>query len=284
MSSKQVNDREKGSKLAAAAVEAQAQTIGRVLAEMLRSFLASGEVLPDMAFFVVLLGRLLRSSGNVLVERDDVYQAELSDDAAPRSERDSMVEQLQRKLVQTRDAINGVYGPVAVRRLGYTDRTPRDPEAVVRLARQVVAAIPEMRLERPLFSGASVDLTAMGQELTEGADQLQRHLEDVAREVREAQVAKASRDQAMERHDANFSQVANLMVALLRLAGQPELAERFRPSTRSPGQMESDETPPTDTGGKTPTTSSAATAAGSASAAAIATVPAQGAAAQAASR
>lgn len=284
MSSKQVTDREKSAKLAAAAVEAQAQTIGRVFVEIFRSLLVSGEVFPDMAFFVTLLGRLLRTSGNVLVERDDVYQAELSDDAEPRFERDEMVEQLQRKLVQTRDAIGGVYGPVMVRRLGFTDRTPRDPEAVVRLARHVVGAIPEARFDRPLFPGASVDLTAMGQVLTAGADQLQRHLEDVAREVREAQVAKASRDQAMEKHDANFSQVANLMVALLRLAGQPELADRFRPSQRSPGQMETEETPPTDTGGSTPPASSAASATGGAAPATGGAVPAQAASVAAASR
>jgi hypothetical protein len=284
MPSKQVTDREKSAKLAAAAVEAQAQTIGRVLGETFRSFLTSGEVFPDMAFFVVLLGRFLRASGNVLVERDDAYQAELSDDAGPRFERDEMVERLQRRLVQVRDAINGVYGPVAARRLGFADRTPRDPEAVVRLARHVVGAIPEVRLDKPLFPGASIDLTAMVQQLTADADDLQRHLEEVAREVREAQVAKASRDQAMEKHDANFSQVANLMMALLRLAGQPELADRFRPSQRTPGQMESDETPPTDTGGATPPTSSAAPATGAAAPVTGGAAAPQAATAQAVSR
>ena len=73
---------------------------------------------------------------------------------------------------------------------------------------------------------------------------LEAALGDVAREVREAQVASDARNRALAANDDSFARVAGATAALLRTMGDDALAARVRPSTRKPGQVATEEDPP----------------------------------------
>ncbi|MBK8012464.1 MAG: hypothetical protein IPK13_14025 [Deltaproteobacteria bacterium] len=56
--------------------------------------------------------------------------------------------------------------------------------------------------------------------------------------MREAEATLAAKNDAMATYDARFSEVAFLVSAFLRMAGEYELADRARPSNRRPGQTD----------------------------------------------
>lgn len=81
------------------------------------------------------------------------------------------------------------------------------------------------------------------------AKDLSKALKDVTREAREAEGTLIKKTRAIAAYDDAFSKGVALTQALLRMAGEPEHAERLRPSARRPGTLESDEAaPPPETG------------------------------------
>ncbi len=73
---------------------------------------------------------------------------------------------------------------------------------------------------------------------------LETALGDVAREVREAQVASDKRNRALAANDDSFSRIAGATAALLRVVSEDALAARVRPSSRRPGQVANEEEAP----------------------------------------
>ena len=80
-------------------------------------------------------------------------------------------------------------------------------------------------------------------ELTPLSDLLASALSDVARDLRETQMAQSQRNEAVDRWRQNYSMVANLIEGLLRAAGFHHVADRVRPTRR----RRAGETEPEDT-------------------------------------
>jgi hypothetical protein len=58
----------------------------------------------------------------------------------------------------------------------------------------------------------------------------------VTAEVREADATLAAKNGALSAHDLVFAGVANVTSALLKAAGEKELAGKVRPSAKKPGR------------------------------------------------
>lgn len=235
MSSKQVIDNKKSADYVAAAASAHADTIGRALSDLCSPHLDASESLPDAALLSRLLGRALAASSAAMVRADEAHSGELSDDAQPRAERDRVASELVAKLVELREITTGVYGSQLAARL-FPGSTPRDPSMLAAFAKEVSHALRTVSLPAPRVKGASIDAATIAKELDAAHAELTSHQHDVVRETREAQATLEAKNTAVASYQQRFSHVANLLSALLSIAGNAELAKKVRPSGRRPGQ------------------------------------------------
>jgi hypothetical protein len=273
MPSKLVADRQKSATAVAAAADTYGERIGQALTSLFTPYLRPDEQLPDFTLVVELIGRAQRGSADVMMSADETHELELSDDDAPRQARDQARDALAAEIISLRDLTRALYGPGIVRALGLEGDTPDDPVQLMRLGRQVVEALGKIPLPPPRLAGATIDVAQITSRLAGLARDLERHLDEVAREVREAQVTQTQKNRSISDYDAFFAGAAMVVAGFLRLAGERELADRVRPSRRRPGQTAGDAE--NDQGGATPPTQAAVTSTDAPGAAAPALAAAQ---------
>jgi hypothetical protein len=145
-------------------------------------------------------------------------------------------------LIDLRAAIVGTHGNSALSALGLTGPAPQDSQPLLAYGRKVEEAIASAKLGTPKRKGVQVDLKVFGKELGTHLTALEASLKAVARETREGQVTQAAKTKAQEENDKAFMRAGTVVEALARLAGLDEVADRARPSARSPGIAEQDET------------------------------------------
>jgi hypothetical protein len=128
-----------------------------------------------------------------------------------------------------------MYGAATARAV-IVGNTPQDPVALERFAGEVAQNLGTVTWPEPRFAGAALDSRAVQQDLSRAREVLQGALNRVASETREAQGTLAKKNRAIEEYDRIFTGVATSLSGLFTLAGEQELAEKVRPSTRRPGQ------------------------------------------------
>lgn len=240
MPSKQIVDRQKSALAVISAGETHSSAVADELAPVLSPYLQKSEKLPDVALLARLVARALDDAGKRMVAADEAHIAELADDAAPREARDSAATALYDEIVDLRDWLKGLYGAGALRPLGFSSDTPRDPVALERFAGEVMSALGKATLPKPLRKGVKWDPGETLEKLGAMRAALNTHLKDVAREVREAQATLRTKNDALAAYDERFGRAASFLVGLFNLAGETALADRVRPSARRPGQTEVD--------------------------------------------
>lgn len=231
MRTKQVVDRQKEAQAVVAAGRTHQGELAARISERLTPVLKRGEKLPDFALVVELLSRDLEQATTELVKADDSYQRELSDDEAPRRERDAALAALADALVELREVLTGIYGAAVLKDAGFSQVTPRDPVLLVRFAGQVQRGLSEISLPAPRIKGAQLDVKATVADLGQRCVRLNSAVAAVTRETREAQAALSLRNEAQEHFDRGYTEVSTVLAGLLRLAGQADLADRLRPSS-----------------------------------------------------
>lgn len=229
MASKQVTDRQKGADAVLAIFDAQGGTLAS----------AAGPVLGTDAQTVHttlgLLQRALKNSRDAMVQADTAHETELADDPRAREARDEAAAKLSDKVIELRSVITGMYG-AATSRAVIVGQTPRDPVALERFVGEIVQNLGAVTWPAPRFAGAGLDAKAVAQDLSGAREALQAALTQVASEEREAQGSLSKKNQAIDEYDRGFTGVATTLAGLFTLAGEAELAEKVRPSTRRPGQ------------------------------------------------
>lgn len=233
MPSKQVVDRQKEAQAVLSAGTTHTDEIVKRLETLFAPFLRRGEKQPDFELVLELMGRLLQQSLTQMVTADDDYQKELLDDAEPRQRRDEAAAVLRQKLIDLRDTLGGLYGAATLQACGFVGATPEDPTLLSRFAGGVNKALAKARLPKPRLPGLTMNSKAVCAELDALVKALEQALGDVSRESREGQAALALRNTAQSSFDESYSGVANLLIGLLRLTGQHELADRVRLTWRS---------------------------------------------------
>lgn len=244
MPSKLVVDRQKSAAQVAAAGETHAGLIGEALTPALSPVLQEGETVPDATFLVTLLMRYLVFKLDLMVTADETHDAELRHDAKPRAARDTVARQLYNQVIQVRETLSGIYGDAFTRQLGLVGETPIEPVTLMRLANGIAEELGHMQLPAPLMLGASLDTATIIQKLTATTTELDTHLADLAREARQAQTTLTHKNRAITGYDTTYAAIIQILSGLLLLAGEPELAERIRPTRRRAQQAEGGDNDP----------------------------------------
>lgn len=237
MSSKLIQDRQAASDAVIEQVSEHLPAAREALTTVLSPYLYPGETLPDVGLLVQLVARRLARLREHMVMADDAHEEELSDDEAPREVRDDTSADLWALLQETRELLKGVFGASALPSLGFKGSIPEDPEDLAPFSRKVVAALRSGNLPPPRVPSVVVNPAALVAPLADDLETLERALDDVDREEREAEVTLRDKQAALDRYDMGFSQCASFLVGLFTLAGDDELAQRLRPSARRPGRL-----------------------------------------------
>lgn len=249
--SRPLTDRQGATEIVASAAETHASRAAEKFSELFADCLEGKEKIPDIALLFALLARKQRKMTALVATADEAYEKELGDDAEPRDRRDLASGKLALEIGEIRDTLDSTFGTVFVKEMGLDGRVDTDPKAVLERAKRLVTALsdPKKAWPKPKRKGIKVDHSAWLDDLNTPIAVLEAALGDVAREVREAQMASDARNRALAANDDSFSRVAGATSALLRAVGDDALAARVRPSTRKPGQVATEEDPPPPAGG-----------------------------------
>lgn len=235
MASKQSVDKQKSASSVIAVGETHAESTQNALVGILQPFLKKGESMPDFAAAMRLSCRALAAARDHMVQCDQAHETELADDAEVREARDEAYGVLYAQLVEVREILGGAYGSGTVNKV-LAGATPQDPVMLSRYAGEVASKLDDVKLPAPRVKGAKLDTAELAGSIRANRAELDKHLEAVQREFREAQVTLDAKNQASTAYDNMFTAVANGLTGTLRLAGKTELAAKIRPSTRRPGQ------------------------------------------------
>ena len=229
--SKMVVSRERSARKVAAAGMTHMEAIGRGVGKLLgRQYGRSAEQIAEGA------AQKLTGAADAMVAADEAHIKELSDDPVKREKRDEVHEALHGTVVDFRELSTTVYGRDYVSQVGFEGRTPEDPMVLVRLAERVVGGLESVPLPKSRFAGMTVDMGPWKEKITAGSAALKAALGDVDSEARESEQTLVAKQRAIEDYAQVFSKTANLLSALLTIAGEQELADRLRPSGSKPGQ------------------------------------------------
>lgn len=246
MHSKGVLDRQRVARAVIAATRVHAEEVGQRLHAELAVVLEDGDTPPDLTRFQMLLAQLLEQRLESLLAAEERHRMELDDDGDARMRRDEASATVQRQIIALREAVSAVYGSDRVPLvLGIDGPTPQTPLVLHRQAQRTLDLLErpvEMEPQTELLSAEQLDFTGAAERLQEAATALDRALEKVALEAREAETTLRDRDEAIEAFDLTVGGVGLAHKAFLFLAGLPELAERTRvalPRHRSKARRQS---------------------------------------------
>ncbi|WP_146662942.1 hypothetical protein [Enhygromyxa salina] len=197
------------------------------------------------AQFITALGDALGRAGAALEQADLAHAAELADDKGFRDARDTSTRDLWEFIHRIRDAIVGTYGTGVVARLSLDTNLPRDAQELIQHARHMSTQLHPETLGEPADDLIPVDLERLRERLIEAANKLEKGLDAVERERREAQETLEQRNAASGEWARVYAGVADAFVALASLAGFDEVAQRIKPTARRrAGRLEAEDEAP----------------------------------------
>ena len=242
MLTKAATERETAANFVHAAIDTHGEVIKQGIEARLEAERKPDEPpVPDTRQLVVLGGRRMMRLLAVLLAADLAHEQELLDDPGPRKRRDDAGSRLYRGAVELRQGAAWIYGSEAEAALGFSGATPEDPRVLVRQCKLALEQFDDAFADRPARAGFTWEVAAQKASLAALVAETEAALRDVEREVKEAEATLQAKYAAMDAFDAAFTEVASLISALLRLAGETALAERVRPSKKQRGRLMTDE-------------------------------------------
>ena len=205
-----------------------------IASEMAKAF--GEDIIPAVELIIDRTSADLSAKTEAMVAADDAHLAELRDDPSQRTERDNLTDELHDRTVTVRGQLDALFGPEYVTRTGFEGDTPDDAVALLRLVKTVLTNLVEIKPPESRVPGYTFDATVWQKQLSEPLDRLDALVTKVAEEERQAEATLTAKHASISEFDRAFSCTASLISTLLEIAGEDELADRVRPSTRRKGQ------------------------------------------------
>lgn len=247
--SRGVLDRQKIGESIVATARTHAAEVAARLEETLAPFVAEGETSTDFLALQRQLARYVDHLLATLIEADEAHLRELGDDRDPRRQRDDAAQALYDKLIQLRGALTSLFGlDRGNELLGIEGPTPRDPRLLHRHATRALEQLraPDPELPAQELNGIQLDRDALAAELQPATDELAAAIEDVNRELREAETTQGVKDKAVEEFDQVVGGIARMLIGADTIAGFPNYSQRIRLTLPASGGSRSEEEEPAD--------------------------------------
>lgn len=230
MNSKLITDRQKSDTMVkAAATEHRPIIVERISEHFGEKAGAAAGVLADA------VAETVAAASEEMQAADDRQTAEQGDDPAVRKERDDAAAAVRAIVIPLRGIVEVGFGPAFLKQLGFTGPTPEDPVVLHRVAAYAMKALGPMKPMPTAIEGYTFEPKKFADKLQAPLARLGKALEAVAVEEKQADETIVAKNRAVEKRDRKFSAGANLISALLAVAGEDELARRVRPTGRNPG-------------------------------------------------
>jgi hypothetical protein len=258
MPSKGVMDRHRVAKAIVATARTHAPQVGDRLQEILAPFVPEGETLPDLTGLQLALADYLEAQIDAIVEADEIHLEELDDDDEPRRRRDEAADELYGTVVAIREMLVGAFGSERADAIhGIDGRTSQDPLRLFRQASRMLKRLNEQAASPPLprLDGAEVDLARLAVQLQPALDETAQAIQEVDREIREAESTNRDKDLALSALDTAVSSVGRVLTGFDDLAGFPEFSDKIRftlPARRHRETVPEQESPLPEAGDGTP--------------------------------
>ena len=231
-----VNARQKAAVVLSSLVETHAADVGKAIEHMLGAYLREGEVLPNVTFLIVLLGRMVAAAAAKLLTWQRVRCDEVDGGVEPRLQRDLAAQELRRKMIDARALVTALYGSKRGSEIfGLVGRLPRarQPESLWKWALALVDRLRDPNLEAPatMFKNAFRP-AQLARELETCATALRQALDAVEREQRQVDSTLAARDEAMSELVLIHKACVPILKGFFALAGRPDLARKLAAQLR----------------------------------------------------
>ncbi len=178
---------------------------------------------------------MVEASFERMVAADKAHFDELTNDIAPRMQRDKLVAAVRRKLIDVRRIVQGLFGPErAVEVVAIDGRTAYQPDFLWRQAEHTLSRLRSSDFRLPEASTASIalDPTTLADELEPLVTALKASIDAVDLDRRAAATSQQDKIDAIEDHDLLIAACGRIVSGFYLLARRPDLAKRIRLSLR----------------------------------------------------
>lgn len=170
--------------------------------------------------------------------------AELADDPPKRRARDERVDETREVAFDGRSAVERAFGEEAAAAYGLAETPPNQPDALLAYTANAVKLLRETPRSDTDTFGNTVSTDDIADELEKRHRALEKAVEAVTTEKREAHSARAERDEIVDEWTEVYRGTADALSGLYLLAGRADLADRVRPTVRrTAGKAEPPEDP-----------------------------------------
>jgi hypothetical protein len=160
------------------------------------------------------------------------YVDEQADDPLVRESRDVAMGPLGTCMIQTRSKVDAVFGSVALATYGMREPAPRQAGELAAYAGTAARLLRQQPRTAPDGTGSVLDTTVLAKGIDEALAPLAQALSELVTEQRQLQGAMVRRDTEVDEWREVYVNGAAAFASLARMARQPELAQRVRPTYR----------------------------------------------------
>lgn len=229
--------REAAMETVATAGEKEASVIQNGITKLLGDYLQKGEKLPDTALLVLLITRALRDRQAKLAAAAQSKTAAVGAAGGAQHESDDARAQTFSAVSGCRNAVADVFGQPGLDLFHFTGPTPTHRQALLDVANATVKILgdPATGWPAPIRKAVTFDARAWAKEISVPAGDLAKEVKAGGEKKTGVKDATAEKHAVMAESDHVFIRSAELLEALLRVAGEDERADQVRPSHHKPG-------------------------------------------------
>ncbi|MEL6180799.1 MAG: hypothetical protein AAFS10_17690 [Myxococcota bacterium] len=190
----------------------------------------------------------LDSAAMAFEQADQTVTRETNDDTLARRARDIERLELRTQLISLAQGVDSLYGRDTVVALRLSGGTPSRADALITYAQKFSLAVSKLEtLPSPRVAWNTIDLTAAAATISAQAELLQTRVDTVDTDVRETEIARSTRDVALDHWQDEARFITTLCRAVLLRNHQPDLAARVVPSQRQVDRIDRSDTLDDDT-------------------------------------